>query len=153
MAKGEFDNDIKVGEKFELETRDFLNRTRLNCNFIKIEGYFLDYDLICKHCNTKIECKHDHKGKYTGNFFFEKKLLELSTCDYLYHQTQDTRTYVFKFNELKDILRQFYKDGIKYTKAQNADNSEGMIVPIDMLRGIWHIENYEQSGNNEITYF
>lgn len=147
MAKGGFDNDIKVGEKFELETVAFLNKQNKNCNYEKIPGYFLEYDLICKHCNTKIECKYDIYGQHTGNFFFERKLLEFSTCDYLYQKTQDDRIYVFRFKDLKEVLRLFWRDGMRYIEAKNADNSEGMIVPIDSLRGIWHIENYEQSGN------
>ena len=143
MAENNFENDLKIGEAFELETADNFNRLYGGCEFIKVHGYKAEYDLICRHCNTTVECKHDYYGQHSGNFFFELKCLQKTKADWWVHKVSDNRTFIFRTKDLKDILRKWYKDGLRPVKAKNADNSEGFIVEIDLLRGVWHSINYE----------
>lgn len=137
-----FYNDLAVGEDFEDRTVAHLNDD--SHNYLKIEGYFTAFDLICDKTYNTIECKTDLIAARTGNFFFEiEGLLRKCKARELFYEVGN-RVYVFNFKKLKDYLRQLYQDGVEPVSGGDNNGTTGMLLPIDFLRSMWHIEYYEQ---------
>ena len=136
-----FKNDLVVGEDFEDRTVAYLNDD--SHNYLKIEGYFTAFDLICDKTYNTIECKTDLIAGRTGNFFFEiDGLLKKSEAKQLYYEIDD-KVYVFNFKKLRDYLRQLHRDGVEPVAGGDGKGVKGMLLPIDLLRSMWHIEYYE----------
>jgi len=147
-----FTKDLAFGAIFETEVKEYLNMVHEDCTYYHVDGYFTQYDLICDHCNISIECKHDKKSIYTGNFVFEKSLFEKSTATYVAYKhcwvSYDAETHepigkasgiIWLFNRLslvnraQQYMQKNHRNFIKGGDFINGKQNEMLIVPIELI--------------------
>jgi len=127
FMKSNFDEDLILGKKFELETKTILGG---GDNLVIMDGYFPEYDIIDKDTGKKYEVKCCRRTLEKRNICIEYKYkgyfsgISKTTSDYYYYFPIDYYLeyyyyYVIPTSYIKELIKN--KKWILDTKTENAN--------------------------------
>jgi hypothetical protein len=131
-----YQEDLPYGEAGEKFVLGIINRKHSMA--YKMEGYFVEYDIMIPEIDKTVEVKRDKHTDRTGNAFIEtycnkiKSGINVSTADYWAYLTK-TMLYWIKSNELKICISE---NNIPEGKNYKIDGKiiDAYLIPIDIFK-------------------
>jgi len=131
-----YNEDLPYGEIGEMFVLSIINRKHPKAH--KMEGYFIEYDIMIPEIDKTIEVKRDKHTDRTGNAFIEtycnhvKSGINTTTANYWAYLTK-TMLYWIKSDDLKRCIKD---NNIAEGKNFRIDGKliDAHLIPIDIFK-------------------